>query len=116
MEKLRVWWIPQLGKCKPFYVPVNSVLEAKKVLDIMAFYDAFQLENRIKPDYANTGGLEMWNEESQEWESWYEETEDTFYDDMDEYLSETMDYATVEEFTKSVSSNVNWDKIHKMFP
>ena len=30
-DKLRVWWIPQVGSTsKPFYVPVQSVEEGKK--------------------------------------------------------------------------------------
>ncbi len=44
MSKLRVWWIPQVPMAS-FYVPVNSVLEGKKVLDMLAAYDAFQLQH-----------------------------------------------------------------------
>ena len=35
-EKLRVWWIPQVGLSDAFYIPVKSVEEGKKVMDILA--------------------------------------------------------------------------------
>jgi hypothetical protein len=58
---LRVWWIPQIPG-KPFYVAVASVREAKLILDTLGAYDAFQYENRIKPDYSNAGGLECYQQ------------------------------------------------------
>ena len=68
-QKLRVWWIPQVGAgSEAFYVPVKSVEEGKRVMDMLAAYDAFQLQNRIKPDYCNTGGLQMFDEEENEWD------------------------------------------------
>ncbi len=57
-EDARVWWMPQVPMT-PFYVAVNSTEEAKKILDTLAYYDLFQLEHHIKPDYSNTGGLEV---------------------------------------------------------
>jgi hypothetical protein len=66
---LRVWWVPQIPM-KPFHVPVATPADAGKLLDILADYDAFQFENRIKPDYCNAGGLEVFeNGEWCEWES-----------------------------------------------
>lgn len=67
---LRVWWIPQVPM-KPFHVAVNSVHEAKLLLDTLAKYDAFQLENNIKPDYSNAGGLEIFKDG--EWCDWVDE-------------------------------------------
>lgn len=50
MDKLRVWWIPQAGAIEEaFYVPVETVEEGKKVMDMLAAYDAYQRQNRIKP-------------------------------------------------------------------
>lgn len=83
--KLRVWHIPQVPG-KPFYIPVNDIREAKKVMDILAYYDLFQLENNIKPDFCNANGVEIWDEETKEWYDWYLETEDDYFDDVDEYL------------------------------
>ena len=67
--KFRVWWKPQIPMNESFYVEVATSQEAKKVLDILAKYDLFQLENRIKPDFSNAGGLEVF--ENKQWSEWY---------------------------------------------
>lgn len=59
---LRVWWIPQIGMDKSFHVPVSSLAEAKLMLATLADYDLFQLENNVKPDYCNAGGLECFQQ------------------------------------------------------
>jgi len=64
---LRVWHIPQIPG-KPFHVDVATPGEAKKVLSILANYDIFQFKNRIKPDYCNAAGLEVF--EDDEWTEW----------------------------------------------
>lgn len=71
-KKLRVWWIPQVPG-KPFHVSVDSPDEAAKLLTVLADYDIFQFENRIKPDYSNAGGLEEFEDESGEWCEWYDD-------------------------------------------
>lgn len=80
---LRIWWIPQVPLSKseePFYRHVGSVQEAKKILDLLADYDIYQLEHNIKPDYSNAGGLERFD--GDEWVTWT--NEDGF--DLDEYF------------------------------
>jgi hypothetical protein len=68
-QKLRVYWIPQAGMPgEPFIVEVGSVVDGVRVMEMLASYDAYQFDNHIKPDYANTGGLEMF--EDGEWCSW----------------------------------------------
>jgi len=63
---LRVWWMPQVGAdIPPFYVPVPNMETAAIVADVLANYDLFQFENKIKPDYANMGGVERF--EDGEW-------------------------------------------------
>ncbi len=79
--KLRVWWIPQVPM-KPFYVPVSSLEEGAKLLDVLAAYDMFQFENNVKPDYCNVGGLDVF--EDGEWCSWMDE--ETGEDDVHAYL------------------------------
>ena len=56
MSRLRVWHIPQVPM-KAFHVEVETTEEAVKVLNILADYDLFQYENRVKPDYCNMQGL-----------------------------------------------------------
>ena len=74
--KLRIWWIPQIPG-KPFYVPVSSPQEAKKLLSILGDYDLFQFKNGIKPDFCNLGGLEHFEKYAVEgkpgWCDWYDE-------------------------------------------
>lgn len=64
MMKLRVWWIPQIPM-KAFTVEVASLVEAKLLLDTLADYDLFQYENRVKGDYANAGGLSVFDYEDE---------------------------------------------------
>ena len=64
---MRVWWIPQVPM-KPFYVPVSTCEEAMKILEVLAEYDIFQFENKVKPDYCNAGGLMIF--EDGEWTEW----------------------------------------------
>lgn len=82
---LRVWWIPQVPG-KPFYWPVGSIKEAKLLLDVLAMYDLFQFNHHIKPDYANAGGLEIYEdigEDALSWDEWCNEDGSTI-DEVDE--------------------------------
>lgn len=81
MQKLRVWWIPQIPG-KSFYVAVDTVAEGVKLLDVLAMYDVFQFDNRIKPDYCNAGGLNVFEDDV--WEDWH--SEDYEYDNPKEWL------------------------------
>jgi len=81
MKKLRIWWIPQVPM-NAFNWEVNSPLEGKKMLDMLAQYDIFQFENKVKPDYSNAGGLQEFNEEAEEW--WdYEDEECRCIDEIE---------------------------------
>lgn len=105
--KLRIWWMPQIGTNCTFYIPVKSVEEAKKFLDVLAAYDQFQYQNRIKPDFFNTGGLQMWDEEEKDWVDWSDS--EGIYDDVDEYC-ETIDTSgEIAEFTKAIFEQVSFD-------
>ncbi len=74
LPQLRVWWIPQVPM-KPFEVFVSSFAQAKVLLEVLAQYDRFQLQNHIKPDYSNAGGLQVF--EDGEWSDfWTDEGED----------------------------------------
>ena len=65
--QLRIWHIPQVPM-KAFYVDVQSESEAMKILNTLWDYDCFQFENKIKPDYSNASGLEIY--EDKEWCEW----------------------------------------------
>jgi hypothetical protein len=76
---LRVWWIPQIPG-KAFHVSVKTVDEAILLLNTLAEYDAFQYENRIKPDYCNVGGFERYDEEESAWFEWDDDAGYEIYD------------------------------------
>ena len=79
---LRVWWVPQVPM-KAFNIDVESLREGVKIMAVLGLYDIFQFENNIKPDYANGGGLIMFDSDG-EWVDWYDE--ETGCDDPEEYL------------------------------
>lgn len=115
MDKLRVWWIPQTGMCDPFYIPVKTAIEGKKIMDLLAAYDAFQFENEIKPDYINTGGLEMWDKDENDWVDWGTETEDGYVNDLDEYFEfYSNNTEEVKEFSSELFSQVDFERIREL--
>ena len=90
--KLRVWHVPQLPM-KSFKVEVATVEEGVRMMNALADYDLFQYENRIKPDYCNMNGLQMWDETlteedmrdmelSDKWVDWYNDD----FEDPREYI------------------------------
>ncbi|MGL4573047.1 MAG: hypothetical protein ACRCVJ_18550 [Clostridium sp.] len=87
-KKLRVVHYPQIP-CKGFKVEVKDEIEAKKIMDVLADYDLFQYENKIKPDYCNSTILEQYNEEDKQWEDWFDDKSGV--DDIDEYLEQFKD-------------------------
>lgn len=110
MKKMRVYWIPQVGVNAIFYIPVSSVEEAKKYIDILSAYDCFQYNKNIKPDYCNLGGLEMYNDETEEWENWYYEDEETYIEDIDEYCNvKSPNVGELKIFEKEVLKQVNFN-------
>lgn len=69
-NKLRIWHIPQIPM-KPFLVEVPDLQSAGILLDSLAYYDIFQFENNIKPDYCNASGLGIF--EDGQWTDWHDE-------------------------------------------
>lgn len=92
MEKLRIWWIPQIP-LEAFKVEVKDLTEAKKILNVLTDYDEFQLEKNIKPDYSNTGGVEFFD--GQEWSEFEEGNETNIHNErvraQEEYNQEIDD-------------------------
>ncbi len=90
--KLRICHMPQFP-CKPFIVEVEDLKQAKFLSDVLANYDLFQFENRIKPDYANVTLVEQWNEDEREWLFWCDE--ETGIDDINEYFEHHITKGTI---------------------
>ena len=72
--RFRVWHSPQLG-AQTVYVQCNSLATAISLMDVLADYDIFQYENRIKPDYANANGVQYYDHEDGEWSDFDVENE-----------------------------------------
>lgn len=72
---LRVWHVPQIP-CPAFRVPVATVAEGRKLLDVLADYDAFQLAERIKPDYSNVNGIERYEDDGAGTLDWFDVDDD----------------------------------------
>jgi hypothetical protein len=83
---LRVWWIPQIPM-DAFRVKVDNPYQAKVMLETLAKYDAFQFEKKIKGDYCNTGGLEVFRDG--DWEEWTHGETFEFIDEVE--LSDLFD-------------------------
>lgn len=82
---LRVWWVPQIPG-EAFEWPVADLAQASSLLDVLAAYDDFQLAERVKGDYSNTGGLLIF--QGGEWVDW--ESDDC--DDFDTWREENISY------------------------
>lgn len=63
----RVWHIPQVPM-DAFYVHVADLDTAALVIEVLAEYDKFQFEKRVKPDYCNVSGVDAWDDRDG-WES-----------------------------------------------
>lgn len=61
--------------------------------------------NYIKPDFSNVGGLEIWNEDEQEWFDWEFDDGDNFYDNVDDYCE---DNQALQEFSHEVFKQVEF--------
>ena len=75
-----------------------------KVMDILAAYDCFQYNHKVKPDYCNIGGLQQYDEDTGEWEDWLYDDGESFYesDRLDEYCEEKLIEQTSWKKTESV--------------
>ena len=87
---LKVWWIPQVPM-KPFEVPVKNTDEAHLILNVLAAYDYFQYKTRVKGDYANAGGLLIF--EDGEWLEW-----------------ENEEGENIDQFGKTIPRDLEWMK------
>lgn len=71
--KYRIWHNCQVGAVDNFYIDVEDINTAWKIMNVLWEYDYFQFCNHIKGDYANATGLEYFDEEVNEWCEWYDE-------------------------------------------
>lgn len=107
---MRVSWCPQVGSSNWFHIPVHSVEEAKKIMDVLAFYDCFLYNNNVRGDYCNSGNLEVLNEETSEWDGWCYDDIIDYFDDVDEYVeARSPDSEMLDADAKEMAAQVDFD-------
>lgn len=79
-------------------------------MDVLAYYDCYQMNQNIKGDFCNCGGLEVWDDTEQEWNDWYYVDENDYFDDLDEYItSKSSKYKALESDMKEMASQVTFE-------
>lgn len=81
MNKLRVYHFPQVP-CKAFYVEVLDEIEGYRIMEILAQQHLFLYNAKIIPDYSNSIGIEMFDEDEQAWVSYFNKEEDMDWEDF----------------------------------
>lgn len=86
--KFRVWHIPQVPGAM-FMVEVPTYAEAERLKSALADYDLFQLEHKIKPDYCNANGIQIYQHDLTDQDLIEMELDDRWVDveDMDDLES-----------------------------
>lgn len=69
--KLRVCYII-LGT-ETYYKEVSSPEEAKTIIDAIADFVNFKVDEGIFPEHCSVADLECYDEEDKEWVTWYDE-------------------------------------------
>lgn len=72
---LQVWYVPQIPM-KPFEVSVPDLPTARLVLDALCEFSAYEYENRVKPDYADAGGIARWESDGEGGYGWFDVDDD----------------------------------------
>lgn len=65
-QKFKAWYIPQIPM-KAFEVVVDTATEAQAALDLLINFSIFEYDNKVKPDYCDSGGIVVWDEADQDW-------------------------------------------------
>jgi len=80
-QKLRVSHFPQIP-CKPFSYEVKNEREAYILEDAITRQHLFLFKNGFIPDYANVFNVEVFNEEDNEWQDYFNEFHELEWDDL----------------------------------
>lgn len=73
--EVEVWWVPQVPMPE-FVFKVPTVAEGRRMESMLAEYDLFQFEHKVKPDYCNAGGVRFRHAELTEGEWWEVDDDD----------------------------------------
>ena len=70
MAKMRMYF--HILGSKPYYKEVSCVGEAKVMIDAIADFVNTKVDEGVFPDHCSTAGIEEYNEEEKEWQTWYD--------------------------------------------
>lgn len=56
----------------------------------------------------------MWDEEEKEWCDWYMETENDFFEDVDDYCEQCDKAEELEEFERELLEQIDFGKVEEM--
>lgn len=82
MEKLRVYYFI-LGT-EPYYKEVTTPEEAKIIIDAISDFVNTKVYEGVFPDHCSAAGLEYFDEEEQDWLTWYDENGYDFREHFEE--------------------------------
>lgn len=68
---IRVWYIPQVPM-EAFEVDVPDLVTANLVLDALEKFSYFEYTHRVKPDYADSGGVHRYEKDLDGGLDWFE--------------------------------------------
>lgn len=71
MSKLRMYY--HILGTEPYRKEVSTAEEAKIMIDAISDFINTKVNEGVFPDHCSTAGLEEYDEEEQEWLSWYDE-------------------------------------------
>lgn len=80
-KPLRIYHMAQVP-CSPFIVEVKDEIEASWITNILAQQHLFLERENIIPDYSNTMGVQMF--EDNEWVDYYNDSEFMEWDEFEE--------------------------------
>ena len=79
--KLRIWHTPRVpGDC--FYMEVDTLVQAADILNMLAGYDVFQVEQHLRPETASVSGLHYHDGLTNEWYDWHHPETDADFQDL----------------------------------
>ena len=74
-----VYWFPVAPMNQPMNLPVPSPVAAGWAIDLLAWFDLYQAEHNLRPDFSNAGGLTVSGKDGEP-ENWYSDDGEDFDD------------------------------------
>lgn len=103
-KEMRLTWFSDRME---MHIPVKDEVEAYKFMVLLGAYDYFQENANLRNVTINTGFLEVFNEEDNEWYDWEVENDLDYYGDYKEYVMELDCSDELESFEDALYNQEN---------